>query len=70
MIQRWEIYNWCTNQRVQLCSSKEVATRLIPFHDKYHIVREIFFYNDGQRAPIFVSKFGERIPTKQKRKNE
>ena len=56
MIQKWEIYNWCTNQRVQLCSSKEVATRLIPSHGKNHIIREVLFYDDGEPIPINWTK--------------
>ena len=47
MIQKWEIYNWCTNQRVQLCSSESVAQRLLPSHGKNHIIREVWFYDDG-----------------------
>ena len=52
MIQRWEIYNWYTNKRAQLCSSKEVAERLFSSHDEHHIVREIFFYDDGEFAEV------------------
>ena len=47
MIQKWEIYNWCTNQRVQLCSSESVAQRLLPSHGKKHIIREVWLYDDG-----------------------
>ncbi len=47
MIQKWEIYNWCTNQRVQLCSSESVAQRLLPSHGKSHIIREVWLYDDG-----------------------
>jgi len=32
---------------MQLCDSKEMAEKLIPYHGKGHIVREIWFYDDG-----------------------
>ena len=47
MKQRWEIVHWPNNKRVQLCDSKEVAERLLPYHGKSHIVREVWFYDDG-----------------------
>ena len=47
MKQRWEIVHWPNGKRVQLCDSKEVAERLLPYHGKGHIVREVWFYDDG-----------------------
>ena len=46
--QRWEIINWTNQKRIQLCDSKEVATRLLPYHGKNHIIREIWFTDDGK----------------------
>ena len=46
--QRWEIINWTNKKRVQLCDSKEVAERLLPYHGKNHIMREIWFTDDGK----------------------
>jgi hypothetical protein len=43
MIQRWEIYNWRTNQRVQLCDTEELAQKLISLHDNNHIVKKVLF---------------------------
>ena len=47
MKQRWEIVHWPNGKRVQLCDSKEVADRLLPYHGKSHIVREVWFWDDG-----------------------
>ena len=47
MKQRWEIVHWPNNKRVQLCDSKEIAVKLLPYHGKSHIVREVWFYDDG-----------------------
>ena len=47
MKQRWEIVHWPNNKRVQLCDSKEIAERLLPYQGKSHIVREVWFYDDG-----------------------
>ena len=47
MKQKWEIVHWPTNKRVQLCGSREVAVKLLPYHGKSHIIREVWFYNDG-----------------------
>ena len=48
MKQRWEIIHWPNGKRVQLCDSKEVADRLLPYHGKSHIVREVWFWDDGR----------------------
>ena len=54
MKQRWEIINWTNKKRVQLCDSQEVAERLLPYHGKNHIMREIWFTDDGK---FYDSKF-------------
>ena len=49
MKQAWEIIHWPNNKRIQLCDSKEVAERLLPYHGKNHIIREVWFYDDGKQ---------------------
>ena len=51
--QCWEIINWTNKKRVQLCDSKEVAERLLPYHGKNHIMREIWFTDDGKFLNTF-----------------
>ena len=46
MTQRWEIINQCTNKRVQICDTEELAQKLLNLHDKNHIVKEILFVED------------------------
>jgi len=41
MKQHWEIIHWPSNKRVQLCDTKNIADKLIPYHGKNHIVREV-----------------------------
>jgi len=64
MICKWAIINWTNGEQVQLCSAEEVARRLLPSHGKNHIIREVFFYDDGTKAPVYISR-GERHPMQQ-----
>ena len=48
MKQRWEIINWQTKKRLELCNSKGVAERLLSGHGKNHIMREIWFTDDNK----------------------
>jgi len=47
MKQRWEIVHWPNGKRAQLCDSKEIAEKLLPYQGKSHIIREVWFYDDG-----------------------
>ena len=47
MKQAWEIVHWPNGKRVQLCDSQEIAEKLLPCHGKGHIIREIWFHDDG-----------------------
>ncbi len=60
MIQKWQIIHWPTGKQIQLCSSEEVARKLLPSHGKNHIMREVFFYDEGELAKISDSK-SERV---------
>tara|TARA_Y100000296_G_C5090914_1_gene214788 strand:+ start:660 stop:836 length:177 start_codon:yes stop_codon:yes gene_type:complete len=47
MFSRWEIVHWPNGKRMQLCNAKEHAEKLAMVYGKGHIVREIWFYDDG-----------------------
>ena len=49
MKQAWEIVHWPNGKRVELCQTQMVAERLLPYHGKNHIIREIWFYDDGKQ---------------------
>jgi hypothetical protein len=68
MKQRWEIVHWPNGKRVQLCDSKEVADRLLPYHGKSHIVKEVWFHDDGtlydekQYGKLSYKEWKKKIP--------
>jgi len=53
MKQRWEIINWQNKKRLHLCDTEEAAKRLLPYYGKNHIVREIWFTDDGKFSDTF-----------------
>ena len=44
---KWEIVHWPNKKRVEMCSSKSVAERLLPSYGKNHVIREVWFLSDG-----------------------
>jgi hypothetical protein len=62
MKQKWEIVHWPNGKRVELCDSKVIAEKLLPYHGKNHIVREIWFHDDGSLSHYWEThkvKFGK-----------
>ena len=47
MKQKWEVIHWPNGGRMELCETKELADRLAMIHGKNHIVREVWFLDDG-----------------------
>jgi hypothetical protein len=47
MKQKWEIVHWPNNERAELCETKFVAKRLLPYYGKSHIIKEVWFWDDG-----------------------
>lgn len=47
MKQKWGIVHWPNNKRVELCESKELAEKLLPYYGKGHIIKEIWVWDDG-----------------------
>ena len=65
MKQRWEIVHWPNGKRVELCDSREVAERLLPYYGKNHIVKEVLFYDDGTQYPstkVSYTEWKKKIP--------
>ena len=58
MRQMFEIWNWHSRTRIQLCDTKETAVKILPYHDhgKNHVIREIWFHSDGTIARIIKNK--------------
>jgi len=45
---KWEVVHWPSAGQLELADTKEHAEKLAAVHGKGHIVREIWFYDDGK----------------------